>query len=68
MPDSQIEKALVPSPCVSICLLDEKDICRGCHRSGTEIREWLIMPDSERTEVLRLARERGKQGNPFAAD
>ena len=68
MSDLPTEKVLIPSPCVSICLLDEKDICRGCYRSGREIREWLIMPDAERTQVLSLARERSKQGNPFAAD
>ncbi|MEX1032521.1 MAG: DUF1289 domain-containing protein, partial [Cellvibrionaceae bacterium] len=30
----------VKSPCISICLLDEEDICVGCYRSGSEISRW----------------------------
>ncbi len=27
----------VASPCVSICALDEQDICTGCQRTAAEI-------------------------------
>ncbi len=30
----------VPSPCVSICALDDRDICIGCFRTGSEISFW----------------------------
>jgi len=28
------------SPCVSNCCLNDKDICTGCFRSLSEIKEW----------------------------
>ena len=62
------EEVRVKSPCVSICLLGEDDICCGCHRSGEEITRWATMPDAERSEILDKARARSKQGNPFASD
>jgi hypothetical protein len=58
---------LIKSPCVSICVLDERGLCRGCYRSGEEIRTWLLKPDSERKEVLAMAKQRSKKNNPFAA-
>jgi predicted Fe-S protein YdhL (DUF1289 family) len=42
------------------------DICTGCHRSGEEIREWVLLDNTERRAVLKKARARGKIGNPFA--
>ncbi len=55
----------VPSPCVSVCLLDHDDICQGCYRSAREIREWLLLDNSERREVLTRAVTRRRQHNPF---
>lgn len=51
-------KDRVRSPCVSVCALDERDICIGCHRTGDEITRWTRMSDDERREVLRLVAER----------
>lgn len=31
---------IVPSPCVSVCALDEDDVCVGCYRTGMEISQW----------------------------
>ncbi len=42
----------VPSPCVSICALDENDVCVGCQRTGDEITQWPRMSDEERRAVL----------------
>jgi len=50
----------VRSPCVSICALDENDICVGCHRSGDESTHCTRMDDEERREVLRKVAEREK--------
>lgn len=50
----------VPSPCVSICALDEDDICTGCQRSVAEITRWGRMDNQERREVLRRCHERAK--------
>ena len=42
----------VRSPCISICALDEKDVCIGCQRTGDEILRWTTMTDDERQQVL----------------
>ena len=41
------------SPCVSICALDEDDICVGCYRTGGEISIWGLLSDEEKREVFR---------------
>jgi len=46
------------SPCISVCLLDENDICVGCYRSATEITDWFMASSRERGEMLLLAAER----------
>jgi len=50
----------VRSPCVSVCALDENDVCIGCQRSGDEILRWTSMTNDERREVLRNVAEREK--------
>jgi uncharacterized protein len=57
------------SPCLNICSLDEKGVCRGCFRTLAEIAEWTRMNAAEqwatvgRAESRRLAeeQERGKR-------
>ena len=41
----------IKSPCVKICNL-ENGICIGCGRTQDEIREWVIMTDSQREEIM----------------
>ncbi|BAQ78991.1 DUF1289 domain-containing protein [Pseudomonas sp. St29] len=50
----------VASPCVSICALDEQDICTGCQRTVEEITRWSRMDNNERRVVLALCHERAK--------
>ncbi|WP_225787267.1 DUF1289 domain-containing protein [Pseudomonas sp. Marseille-P8916] len=49
---------LVASPCVSVCALDEQDICVGCQRTVAEITRWGRMDNQERRQVLKLCHER----------
>lgn len=56
------ERRPVASPCVSICALDEQDICIGCQRTALEITRWGQMSDDERREVLRRCDERARIG------
>jgi len=43
-----------PSPCVSICRLDDATgYCIGCLRTIDEIRDWIIMMPAEREAVLK---------------
>lgn len=48
----------VASPCVSVCALDEEDICVGCQRTVAEITRWGRMDNPERRSVLKLCHER----------
>lgn len=46
------------SPCISVCVLDDQNICKGCYRSAEEITDWFMATDEQKREVLRRARER----------
>ncbi|MEH6583900.1 MAG: DUF1289 domain-containing protein [Halioglobus sp.] len=46
------------SPCVSICVLDEDDICQGCYRSAEEITDWFMASDAQKKAVIERAKER----------
>lgn len=48
------------SPCVSICVLDDEDICIGCQRSGSEISHWGKMNNEQRRAVLAKAEQRAR--------
>lgn len=56
---------LVPSPCVSICALDEDDVCIGCFRSGSEITDWFMATSAEKRAILTRVKQRqlAKGGN-----
>lgn len=47
------------SPCISICVLDEQDICQGCFRSASEITDWFMeSPDGKQAIVDRAIARR----------
>jgi len=46
------------SPCISVCLLDDDDICVGCYRSANEITDWFMEDANGKCEILKRARER----------
>lgn len=46
------------SPCVSICSLDENDVCLGCYRSAEEITDWFMADDEEKRAILARAAAR----------
>ncbi|MCF2950235.1 DUF1289 domain-containing protein [Paraglaciecola aquimarina] len=39
------------SPCVSNCVLDNDDICKGCFRSAAEITDWVSKSDEEKLNI-----------------
>jgi predicted Fe-S protein YdhL (DUF1289 family) len=51
----------VNSPCVSICVLDEKDVCQGCFRTAVEITDWLALDNDTRRKILDLCEQRRQQ-------
>lgn len=40
------------TPCTGVCTLDEDGLCRGCHRTGTEIARWGQMSNAERLRLM----------------
>ncbi|MGH8433904.1 MAG: DUF1289 domain-containing protein [Pseudomonas sp.] len=50
----------VASPCVSVCALDDADVCIGCQRNVDEITRWNRMDNRERRQVLSLCLERAR--------
>lgn len=62
---SQPKEKPVKSPCVSICALNDDDVCVGCWRTGDEISHWGAYSNDERRAVLKLSFERAKAENPF---
>jgi predicted Fe-S protein YdhL (DUF1289 family) len=67
MADSEMPH--VPSPCISVCVLDRSaNVCIGCGRTLDEIASWSELDDDARREVLarlpeRLAHVGGKSRN-----
>ena len=48
-----------PSPCISVCQIDDvTGLCLGCRRSTEEIRDWIIMPREEREKLLEALAQR----------
>lgn len=52
------------SPCVSICAMDERDVCIGCYRSAAEITDWFMASPAEKRAILDRARERRLSNAP----
>jgi len=43
----------VPSPCISICVIDEPTgLCAGCYRTLDEIAGWIDLSAAERRAVV----------------
>ena len=58
-PDTVEQK--IASPCISVCALDENDVCSGCFRDLEEIARWSSMDNEQKRDVLLLCRDRRKQ-------
>ena len=53
----------VKSPCISVCVLDENDICEGCYRSAQEITDWSELSSQQKKTVMVEVGVRYKQLN-----
>jgi len=49
------------SPCVSICALDQNDVCEGCYRTGDEIVDWFTADDTRKQKILEASAQRRKE-------
>ncbi|MDX1692357.1 MAG: DUF1289 domain-containing protein [Ketobacteraceae bacterium] len=50
---SSARKDIVMSPCISVCALDENDICIGCFRSAKEIGDWGRVDNDGKRNILK---------------
>ena len=57
------EDASVKSPCISVCVLNDEDICEGCYRSAQEITDWTELSNPQKVQVLVKVSERYKALN-----
>lgn len=48
----------VPSPCIRLCTLDEREVCVGCYRTLDDIRLWRDLDPAGRLAVLDAADRR----------
>ncbi len=53
------------SPCISVCVLDEEDVCTGCYRTAGEIAQWVVLDVEGKQRVLRRASDRRHKANPI---
>jgi predicted Fe-S protein YdhL (DUF1289 family) len=53
------------SPCISVCVLDEQDICQGCFRSAIEITDWLMASAGQKREIVQRAAQRRDAAFPI---
>jgi len=50
--NDSLKTDFVASPCVSVCALDEDDVCMGCYRTGMEISHWGRLTVAQQREVI----------------
>ena len=50
------------SPCIEICTLDDRNICRGCFRTSDEIFEWFTSDMERKSDILAAVRLRKGDG------
>ncbi|VVN95981.1 hypothetical protein PS723_06404 [Pseudomonas fluorescens] len=55
---------VVPSPCTSVCRLDEQKVCLGCFRHVEDIREWRSADDERRRVICAEAAHRKATSHP----
>lgn len=48
----------IESPCIGYCCLDEDNVCLGCFRSLSEIKEWSSADPQELKNILNNAERR----------
>ena len=55
------EPIAVSSPCINVCVLDDRDFCVGCYRHANEIAAWSALTHEQKREVLKRVAERREQ-------
>lgn len=53
----------VKSPCISVCVLNDENICEGCYRSAQEITDWSVLDNQQKRVVLLKTKQRFQRLN-----
>ena len=53
------------SPCISVCSLNEDDVCIGCYRSADEITDWFMANAEGKRAIIARANERRDADSPI---
>ena len=53
----------VKSPCISVCWLNEDNICEGCYRNAEEITVWSVSGNQEKHQIMEKVAVRRKALN-----
>ena len=53
----------VKSPCISVCALDNNDMCIGCYRSTQEITDWIRYSEEKKRQVIVEVNARRRKAN-----
>ena len=64
-PDAPAPAEEPASPCVSVCALDDQDICMGCYRSADEITDWFMASADEKRAIIARANARRDADSPI---
>ncbi|MEM7078304.1 MAG: DUF1289 domain-containing protein [Pseudomonadota bacterium] len=56
--DDPADREKILSPCVSICALDEQDVCIGCGRTSDEIAAWRSADHTRKLAILQAVATR----------
>jgi len=59
------ETRATPSPCISLCALNDEGFCIGCYRDGNEIRLWNTYSDNQKRQVLNSCQRRASLDQAF---
>lgn len=51
----------IPSPCIGVCQSDSRGYCLGCLRSRDERFNWQRLSDAQKTDVIRLCKQRDRR-------
>ncbi len=55
----------IRSPCISVCVLDENDICMGCFRSADEVTEWFMASNEQKRAIMERVEQRRQAAAPI---
>lgn len=56
------------SPCISVCILERDNQCRGCFRTSAEITYWSTFSADEKLAVIERCEQRRAEREKLASN